>query len=187
MKSVLFVLAFTMLVFGIAFAQTPPSTIELSTSPTVDFIDDDRGDDELLVVIPVRLGVFLVKGFELEPEISVFFPDESELTGAVFLLNAAYNFLEGSRVRPFVLAGIGFGNAVRIANLAADVDESVFVLDAGLGLKAFLNKHVAFRAEYRFERSSYERDVPYWYVHGRDVDVNVHRMMFGFSIIFNNG
>jgi len=118
-----------------------------------------ESDAENYFSLLLRPGFFIIEGLEIEPEIywgaASGVPPSFSVSG-----NLSYNLtIPGSRVTPFALAGYGIGNGVPILEtlVSRSSDEfNIGVLNLGGGLKIFVTKQVAFRAEYRFQQYSQE-------------------------------
>jgi len=154
---------------------------EFSTSASIWNVKWTGEESSTLINVPLRLGVFLFKGLELEPELSLTIPEESEDTGILVLGNISYNFSVSERVLPFVLAGIGYGNAVPALGWAWDVEEKVIPVNFGAGVKAFVGDSAAIRLEYRFTKF-YEADQGLFKTEG-DVRTD-HNFFVGISLFF---
>ena len=189
MKCVVPVLAFSLLLVapGFAPAMTPPGTIEVSLSATMENTDvaygehGEYGSEDSFLLVPIRVGVFVFRGLELEGDVNLTMRDGE--SGVSTFVNAVYNFeAREGRVRPFLLAGVGFGNARRELGAAIDVDNSTPGFDVGAGVRFMLGKRTAFRAEYRYDRVTYSQE----YI-GETMDVIAQgsRLLFGFSLFFN--
>lgn len=113
--------------------------------------------------LPLRLGYFIWKGLEFEPEFKFTVTGytgsygESE-AGYILSGNLLYNFpvKESGRFLPFLLAGWGFGNAYPYPFGAVGKIEgaNVSVMNLGSGIRYLFGKVAAFRFEYRFVRVS---------------------------------
>lgn len=130
------------------------------------------------ISIPLRIGYFLTKTFEIEPEINcIFTSDEYYHESRAFLLaNLAMNFNSSSRLMPFILGGAGvkyFRWSYNSELYSDHYSETKLALNAGAGLKWFAAKRFAFRIEYRF-----------FYYSENDVDVTHHKALVGISIFF---
>jgi len=141
--------------------------------------------------VPIRVGVFLFKGLEFEPEILLTIPDKSENTGVIFLGNLSYNFNVSENVVPFVLAGGGYGNAEEYFSAASKqaIGAGIAVINAGLGVKFLFGRTAALRLEYRFIRYSGSKTVSYdywWgnYTYTYDFGRTDHKIFTGLSIFF---
>lgn len=165
-----------------AGAVIRPGTVELSLSPSIEIVSIED-ESETYIMLPVRLGVFATRAFEIEGDVNLTSTDNS--TGMWLFLNAVYNFeTSDGKVRPFVLVGLGLGNAARILGLAIDTDESVLGFDLGAGAKFHLTDRVAFRAEYRYDNVSYDAQDSFFF-ENEELTVEGHRFLFGFSVLFN--
>lgn len=130
-----------------------------------------------ILTIPLRLGYYLWKGLEVEPELFLMKVEDSDM-GYLFNLNGVYNFKTASSFRPFLLVGVGITNGVKIGYLMeADNEFNGFVFNAGAGLKYLVGNAAAIRFEYR-------------YLHNRlkDMDItenfNSHQFLIGVSVFF---
>jgi opacity protein-like surface antigen len=160
-KQIIFVgLLAAMVLASMAVADAAPRirNVELSIAGSAQaFVED--GDASFLVNIPLRIGVFVSRNFEVEAEsvTSVATGCSDDLVGYVASLNGSYNFPASDRLLPFILVGFGFANSAPIGNVFADfgcdgVKMSVF--NAGFGWKFLFTRKAALRLEYRFQRFS---------------------------------
>lgn len=128
------------------------------------------------LTVPIRLGYFIMKGLEMEPElwyqrISSEGDSMSELHG---FCNLAYNFKFNSDAKtvPFLLAGVGIYSA------SADGEsESSLAIDGGAGFKWLVSRNAALRFEYRLIYYKIGEE-PYRFT------VMNHLVMAGLSIFF---
>jgi len=126
--------------------------------------------------VSLRFGHFIFKGLEIEPELVLTIPDESEDTGYFFLGNLAYNFKASEKVIAFLLAGAGYGNGLRIFSWVMDVDTGIIALNFGAGIKYLISESAALRIEYRFTKySAKEED---W------LDRTDNNVLLGLSVFF---
>ncbi len=102
--------------------------------------------------VPVRIGFFLFKGLEIEPEVFLTIPEDSDYTGILFLGNLVYNFKASKKAIPFILGGFGIGNGLQEFSIAEDWGESVTALNFGAGIKFLVGSSAALRIEYRFTK-----------------------------------
>lgn len=121
--------------------------------------------------IPIRVGYFVTRDFELEAEgiVSLYDRDWSGVDGGEWTVmasaNGLYNFTipNSPHIRPFVLAGIGISDSYTppLAGTFPFGDISYgpglgpgtrTVFNLGAGLKTMVGDHAAFRVEYRFQR-----------------------------------
>lgn len=155
----------------------------------------DASESSSILNVPVRFGVYLVKGLEFEPEVLLTIPMSSggaDNTGIIFLGNLAYNFRISETVVPFVLAGGGYGNAEEFYSAAfkAGQDVGIAVVDAGVGVKFLFGKTAALRLEYRFINYSGSKTVTghYWwgetYTETYDYGRTDNKVFTGISIFF---
>ncbi len=118
-----------------------------------------ESEAENFFTVLLRPGFFVIDGLEIEPEIlwggASGIPPSYSFSG-----NLSYNVsIPNSRVVPFALAGYGIGNCIPILQVTIGRNSDAFdvsVLNLGGGMKIFVSKQVAFRAEYRFQRYSQE-------------------------------
>ncbi len=150
---------------GIAFDFSSTSTSESSESFEI-------------LTIPVRVGYYFWKGFEVEPEFFLFKVEDSD-TGYQLNLNGLYNFRTSSSFRPFILAGLGINNGIKFGQvMEASSEVNGFIINAGAGLKYLVGNTAAFRLEYRYSRNRLKDD--YGYVE----KFNHHQFFMGVSIFF---
>jgi lipid A 3-O-deacylase len=82
-----------------------------------------------------------------------------------------YNFLTGSRIIPFLQAGIGF--IALDADLRRQADGLNFILQSGLGLHYFISQRTALTGEWRFHHISNAS------IHDRNAGINSSLFMLG--------
>jgi opacity protein-like surface antigen len=127
--------------------------------------------------LPLRVGYFVWKGLEIEPEIMLqkFKGDDLayDLCG-----NLAYNFKPSGNLVPFVLAGIGIGNGFVIGPIVDGASGvKAFLLNFGGGVKYVIGNSGAIRLEYRFTHNHLAEDE---YSGNR----NSHQVFIGASLFF---
>ena len=147
-------------------AQIEKGDKELSIAASFMSRKYEDGEAWTVINIPIRLGVFVTKNVEIEPEI-LFSKWEDEDLGFLLSGNLAYNFtiLEPeSRTVPFLFSGFGFSNTyVYFPSflLPGIEDETWTVVNLGGGAKFFLSKAAALRWEYRFQKFFGDWDLTY--------------------------
>jgi hypothetical protein len=166
--------------------------VELSTAASFSSSSSsDSGDEGSVSVLnlPLRVGYMVTRRLELEAEgqLSRVSYDDDSLTGHQLGGHALYHFGEG-KVVPFVLAGASFGDSADFFGvLVGDQDQTITSLRAGAGLKAFLGRRAAFRAEYRFLRYSLQEtrfDSRSFTEREETIHPTQHRFFAGLSIFF---
>jgi lipid A 3-O-deacylase len=115
-----------------------------------------RGNFELLLE-----GTFL---YMLEPK--------SGIAGGI-APGLRYNFLTGTRVIPFLQAGVGF--IALDADLTRQSDGLNFILQSGLGLHYFISQRTALTGEWRFHHISNAS------IHDRNAGINSSLFMLGLT------
>jgi hypothetical protein len=172
-----------------ALAQPDDSRrVELSLSATFQSmkLDPDQESSDALLLLP-RVGVFVVEGLEIEPEI--LFMSRSRYVPLYALNgNISYNFLKLDKSVPFVLAGYGVANSIPYFHVPYfETPFTVGVLNLGGGLKAFIRENIAIRVEYRYQRYQGEeqRDgfLPFSRPYTQKVEVVMHLAQFGLSVL----
>lgn len=136
--------------------------------------------------IMLRPGFFVIDGLEIEPEIC-WGGASGEAPSLSFSGNLSYNLLiPGTAVVPFVLAGYGIGNGIPVLGEVITRSSDAFdisVLNLGGGLKVFVTKAVAFRAEYRYQRFAQETTMGYAsYNYTTNLTNNFHKVLLGVSL-----
>jgi opacity protein-like surface antigen len=131
--------------------------VELSTGLSLNLSKQstDSGSHTLLNV-PLRVGFMVSRLFELEGEVLLTYMKDGSFsdTGVTGAAQVLYHFKTAGNTVPFLLGGGGYGNAVGIGNIAARADMNAWLLRAGVGVKCFVGRHAALRAEYRFTHYS---------------------------------
>ena len=166
--------------------------VELSTAASFTSSSEGEEDDDdsiSLLNVPLRLGVLVTRRLELEAEgqLSSISYEGDSITGYQLGGHALYHFGEG-RVVPFLLVGAGIGDSADFFGvLVDDSDQTITSLRAGAGIKAFLGRHAAFRAEYRFvrysldaERFDFDSQAPRF----ETIHPTQHRVFTGISLFF---
>ena len=136
---------------------------EFSTAISFDSIHYNYGtsysETDTYFNIPFRLGYFIWKGLEFEPELLLMTYHEKWTTGSYnetsWLLsgNLVYNFkLKSPRWIPFILGGFGFGNGVPYSGTIErwSSQAKVTTPNLGVGVKYLFGNIAALRLEYRF-------------------------------------
>ncbi|MFA6598135.1 MAG: outer membrane beta-barrel protein [Ignavibacteriaceae bacterium] len=136
------------------------------------------------ILLSPRLGFYVHKGLELEPELLFMMSTGSDL---VYMLNGnvSYNFIARGKTVPFLLIGYGLANTVPFFNVPMTrTDFNVGVLNIGMGVKIFLKEDIALRIEYRYQKYSGQGEtVSYgYYSYTQKVDTRINSVQFGFSI-----
>lgn len=161
--------------FGVTFAQPVKNKkFEFSTSASIWNVKYSGAETETVINLPVRLGYFIYKGLEIEPELFLTIPEDEDL-GFLLLGNLAYNFKVTEKLIPFILGGGGYGNSEQSFSLAFDYDTNIIALNFGAGIKYLAGNSAAIRIEYRFTKYSGEYD---WY------DRTDNNIFVGLSIFF---
>jgi hypothetical protein len=112
--------------------------------------------------IGVSPGVFVTQGLSIEPEIA-FMAMENQFPTWYFLGNVSYTYAgEGSKVAPFVRAGIGISDGIPVLpgtmavfRTADKLDVSVF--NVGGGVKYLIAGAAYLRAEANYKHYSWSR------------------------------
>jgi opacity protein-like surface antigen len=136
-------------------------------------------------LISPRLGFFIYKGLELEPEILFMTSSEGS---PVYMLNGniSYNFISKGKTVPFLLIGYGLANTVPFFSVPMfKTGFTVGVLNIGAGFKVFLKEDIAIRLEYRFQNFSGQGNTMtyYSYSYTEKVDTRIHIVQFGLSML----
>lgn len=141
---------------------------EFSTAFSFEYNYESEYYSYSVLNLPVRLGFFLWKGLELEPELMFTWIYENNsgwipqhYTGYLLSGDLLYNFNKkpSSRILPFILAGYGIGNGIPYAG-TVDIFyfpiHRVTTLNLGAGLKLLFGNTAALRLEYRFRKLRYK-------------------------------
>jgi len=123
---------------------------EFSTSASLWNIKYEWSDEAYtLINIPIRIGYFIFKRLEIEPELFLTIPEDGDDTGVIFFGNVSYNFKASKKAFPFILGGAGFGNALQTYTQAWDYGENTMAFNLGAGLKYLVGNSAGIRIEYR--------------------------------------
>ncbi len=165
--------------------------VELSLSGSYQhYSSENFSEGSGALLLSPRVGIFLYEGLEFEPEMSMMFAEGSS---PEYMLNGllSYNFTSLGKAVPFLLVGYGIANTTPIFNVPlASYDFSVGVVNVGLGVKAYVAENVALRIEYRYQHFTGEGETQSYgfgygnsYTYTPKVDVQLHNVQFGFSIL----
>ncbi len=161
--------------FKITFAQpVNDKKFEFSTSASVWNVKFSGQETETVFNIPVRLGFFVFKGFEIETELFLTIPEGEDL-GYLLLADVSYNFKASKKFIPFVLAGGGYGNSEQSFSVVYDYGADIFAVNFGGGLKYLISNSAAIRMDYRFTK---------YLAEGVWLDRTDNNIFFGLSIFF---
>ena len=183
----IFIVALLTLVFvkGTFAQPVKGKKFEFSTSASMYNVKEKGGENETLINLPFRIGYYIFRGLEIEPEFILTIPEESEDTGYFILINLAYNFKASEKVIPFVLAGGGYGNGSTAFKVVFDQEMGVTALNFGAGIKYLVGDSAALRIEYRFTKYSGEKTESYWWgTYTYELDRTDNNILIGISIFF---
>lgn len=182
----LIVLLFGLMMTEHSVAQTiAGKKFEFSTSASVWNVKSNDGETETVVNLPIRIGFFIFKGLEIEPELFLTIPEDSEDTGYIILANLSYNFKTSENLMFFLLGGGGYGNGSRLFDFVWDNDMGVTVYNFGAGIKYLVGDSAALRIEYRFTKYSGEKTETGWWRDWTDkLDRTDNNILIGLSIFF---
>ncbi|MDH5705651.1 MAG: hypothetical protein OEZ45_06495 [Candidatus Aminicenantes bacterium] len=173
-KIFLLVLSFFILSEVIFSQPVQSKKFEFSTSASIWNVKFRDQETETLVNIPIRLGFFIYKGLEIEPELFLTIPEGEDL-GYLLLASVSYNFRIFDKFIPFILAGGGYGNSEQSFSVAHDYGADIFAIHFGGGIKYLVSDSAALRMDYRFTKYLAEG---YW------LDRTDNNVFFGLSIFF---
>jgi hypothetical protein len=180
------VILFVFIISDHSFAQPlEGKKFEFSTSASMWNIKSDGGETETLINLPIRMGFFVFKGLEIEPELFFTIPEESEDIGYIIIGNLSYNFKTSGNLMLFALGGAGFGNGQRLLDLVVDQEMGVTVYNFGAGLKYLVGDSAAIRIEYRHTNYSGEKTgTSMWGDWTDKLDRTDNNIFIGVSIFF---
>lgn len=147
---------------------------EFSTSASLSIVKYEDWEASTFVNIPIRFGIFVFEGLQIEPELLFTIPDKFEYMGIFGWLNLAYNFKTKNKIVPFVLVGGGYGNGYPMLSMASDYETGVPAVNAGAGAKFLIGDSAAIRVEYRFA----------YYMPSEDENRMDNNVLVGVSIFF---
>jgi len=187
------VLSFVVILFActlVVSAQPAGKKFELGFSGSfTSFKFSYESDSTTVFNLPLRAGYYIWKGLEIEPELMLTKAEGAD-AGFILAANLAYNFNLKGNLRPFVLAGIGFGNGFTVANIAeGDSDVNATVVNLGLGVKYLIGNSAALRLEYRYTHDHMKYDyvieaITIQQAESGTENVNSHQILAGVSIFF---
>jgi opacity protein-like surface antigen len=135
-------------------------------------------ESEYVLNLPIRAGYYVWKGLEIEPEFMLTKFKDGD-TAYILSANLAYNFKTSGSLRPFVLAGFGFGNGIPVAHLVeGESDINATVINFGAGVKYLIGSTAALRFEYRYTHDHLK------YQGGYSENMNIHQVLAGISVFF---
>jgi len=180
---ILIISLFSILFVKTIFAQpVKGKKFEFSTSASMWHIKEKNRDPETVINLPVRLGYYIFKGLEIEPEL-FYSAHDGEDDGYLILANLSYNFKITKENIVFILGGGGFGNSPHYFTVVYDHNINVKAYNFGIGLKHLVGNSAAIRIEYRYTKYSGEeyRAIPMTYYR---IDRTVSNIYVGISIFF---
>lgn len=175
-------------VSGLLAQPVEGKKFEFSTSASmwnVKYKDSDETSS--MTNVSLRVGIFIFKGLEIEPELFLTIPEDGEDTGYFVMANLAYNFKASERLIPFILGGVGYGNGQPALSLVYRYweDMNVTAFNLGAGIKFIVGDSAAIRIEYRLTRYSGESTETYWgYTYTYELDRTDNNILVGMSIFF---
>jgi hypothetical protein len=168
---------------SVAFAERPieGKKFEFSTAVSFSSAKYTNSDNSVsILIIPVRLGWFIWKGFEIEPEVQLRSFDGGTLL--YFLQgNLTYNFKTPWKLIPFIGACAGFGNDIPVITIGGPNGDKVSAYGGIAGVRCLIGKSAALRAEYRF--SWWTHNAPWMGDYGPDKGT-LNAVFVGLSIFF---
>ena len=129
------------------------------------------------------MGIFITQNVELEAELAVTAPENSE-AGYVLLGLATYNFISPGGLMPFISGGYGIANSFPVISnqvVTSAGDVTLGVLSLGGGLKVPIGTKAALRVEYRFQNFTGEQEVGPFFTN-EDLNFQVHTFFTGVSL-----
>ncbi|MDH7605232.1 MAG: outer membrane beta-barrel protein [Melioribacter sp.] len=189
-----FLIIFIIFFSYISFAQIESKRFEISASGSLGSVSSksESGDytyeseARLYFNSFIRAGYFLHGGFEFEPEFYTFLTEGGK-PSFVVSANIAYNQQIGeTKFYPFLLIGYGLGNSYPFLTMTNSYirmsDEfDVGCLNAGFGLKYFINNSIAIRTEFRYQRFHDEIKGSFY---TQEHTIKINSLLIGFSILF---
>lgn len=152
------------------FAQIEKGKIEFSTAASFMSRKYEYSEEAWTSInVPIRLGYFITKNIEIEPEL-FFTKYKEEDVGFMAIGNVAFNFIpsgENGKAIPFLLGGFGYGNSgTFLPNflMPGSEDKTWTVLNIGAGVKMFVADPVALRFEYKLQKLMGDTDATYHFV-----------------------
>lgn len=171
-----------LLFMGATFAMSQPvpgKKFEFSTAFSFTSIKfSGSSDSDTLLSLPVRIGYYIWKGLEIEPELILMDFDPGD---TAFNLNGnlAYHFKTSGHLVPFLLAGAGFGNGLAYGALVqGGTSITATLLNLGGGIKYVIGNSGALRVEYRYTHNRLSKGT------SLDQNVNLHQVFIGLALFF---
>ena len=161
MKRVVFIsVLLSVLTAATAPAQLRPGRVELSTAVSLQLFTDE-GESFFVGNIPLRVGIFVMPNFAVEPEVILTFVEDEDM-GYLVSANLAYH-VPLRKAAIFILGGVGHANSVPFHNTANSIlggfeTSSAVFINGGIGAKIFLTDSAALRNELRFQNFFWEND-----------------------------
>jgi opacity protein-like surface antigen len=167
-----------LLFLGATFAVSQPvpgKKFEFSTAFSFTSMKSggDMGTSDTFLSLPVRVGYYIWKGLEFEPELVLM---KFKAYEAAYNLNGnlSYNFNTSGHLKPFLLAGAGFGNGVAFGALVEGrTGINATLLNFGGGVKYVIGTSGAIRLEYRYTHNRMAKG-----------NVNLHQVFIGVALFF---
>lgn len=159
--------------------------------------DGGGTETDTYFMVPFRLGYYIWKGLEFEPELLLTsehykytepgYSTTGSSTGWILSGNFLYNFKLNNSPQwiPFILAGYGFGNGelegTDVDNYYNGASPKTSLLNLGVGLKYMFGNIAALRFEYRFRGGTIKYTVEGT---GFSDKVYFHTVLLGLCLFF---
>lgn len=175
-----FILGIILVLAATVQAQLIKRTLEASVSASFQLFSEND-NTETFVNIPLRLGFFITRNWEIEAEFAITAPQNAD---AGFILSGllSYNFQTPGGIMPFAFAGYGVTNSFPVItnNVVASIPSATLgVLNLGGGIKVPIGSKAALRTEYRFQNFTGSQDFGGF---EPDIDFQVHSIFTGISL-----
>jgi len=176
LKRLLFFVGVILVLVSAVQAQPIKRTLEASVSASFQLFSEND-NTETFVNIPLRLGFFFNRNWEIEAEFAITKPQSGD-AGYILSGLLSYNLRTPNGIMPFGFAGYGVTNSIPVItnNVVANIpDATLGVLNLGAGVKIPIGSKAAFRSEYRFQNFTGSQN-------NTDIDFQVHSLFTGVSI-----
>ena len=132
LQRVFLIVFFVMVLAETGFANTEKGDWEFSAAASFMSMKEEGADESFTSFrLAGRVGYFLTKNFEIEPEIILGKIDEDlfgeEKLGYILSLNLVYYFTSIGKMVPFLLAGAGISNTIPFFGIIIIYDPGLWV------------------------------------------------------------
>ena len=167
MKTKAFILSAIVLLSSVAFSQTEKGKWTVSGNTSLQILNSSNGDDNsTTVTLNPSAGYFVANNLAVGASLAL--TSQEGASSFSILPTAIYYFPTASQVKPYLQAGIGYGN-VKVSGFSM----GGLAIGGGAGIAYFINKNVSLDLGLQYLRNDYDGGI-----------LNTFGGVVGFSLFF---